>query len=392
MMAIAIGTITNRVISSSPFCDKNFKVLRVAADAISRLCLALFYKIISISCWPISSKGFHHYKSLANYQWARVGSVLVSYSKFGKEVVDFCANSSTRVKEHFPQDVDEYERLKRMYGNEVIDRWSRIGTGEIPLQIDRLCKKEMGSEGCCLGMSFHFISFYLQQIRLGKSPVEAVKSIAGFYVDGAPEEAECAQIFYAALDTSNLIEAEDRLRQQNSDARREETLRWLAAEEERLHRLIPVDREGFEEEFARVQVEAERRIQNIRTETLSDKLRGEARIHAKREQIIANAMGLAIERPVIYAYEQIEGSRDMEFERFIDQLPNGAYQVAFESEKAHGIVFIKTAEGLHFIHEPNFATLAVRPVEAGARLWEIGRFYLKGGLCSISFSRLSLDL
>jgi hypothetical protein len=52
---------------------------------------------------------------------------------------------------------------------------------------------------------------------------------------------------------------------------------------------------------------------------------------------------------------------------------------------AHAMVFIKT-DDQGFIHEPNFATLALSTEEAIKELWNVSRkFYLEEGLCSITF-------
>ncbi|VHN99578.1 hypothetical protein [Candidatus Rhabdochlamydia sp. T3358] len=54
------------------FCNKNYKFIRVAVDSISRLCLALFYQIISYCYKVVGSSTARYYESLANYQNRKV--------------------------------------------------------------------------------------------------------------------------------------------------------------------------------------------------------------------------------------------------------------------------------------------------------------------------------
>ncbi len=389
---MSLGAVANvaDVRSSNAFCDRDFQCIRVVADSISRLCLALFYEILSLCSWVVSSAVSHHYASWASYQTNRAVNQLGAYLSFGSEVVDFCINSSTRVKELLPNHTTENEALRNIYGDAAIDRWSQIGTAKIPLDKARLSRREMASDGCCFGMSLDFISHYLTEVRSGKTPLQAVKAIAGRYVDGAPDEAQLAQTFYAALDTSSLLATEKAALEPNFNAKNDEVQSWLKAEQ---HRIKGLGHREMPEQLTNLQDQLAKKMQNLRTETIRDTFTIRAQVEEMQDEIMVNTFGCTSHMVSIYVCEEPNEDAFLEFEKIVNTLPHGTYHVGLspDTHAGHAIVYIKTGTGEHFIHEPNFATLAIDPAASAARLWKIATdFYLKSGICSICFSACSL--
>jgi len=56
-----------------------------------------------------------------------------------------------------------------------------------------------------MGISLDFMLNYLKEIKAGKAPIDAIKSIAHRFKNGASKEAELAQIFYQFLDDSAFV-------------------------------------------------------------------------------------------------------------------------------------------------------------------------------------------
>jgi hypothetical protein len=268
--------------------------MRVALDSITRICLAIFYEILSFACWAFSNRLSHHYHSLASYHFEKGAGKLFSSLNFGGEIIDFSLNSSTRIKELLPPSMSEEQALREVYGEKAIDRWLRIETDEFPIKKSALCRKEMVLNGCCLGMCFDFLSSYLKHTQRSQSPLDAIKAIAPNFTDGASDEAQLAQTFYAALDFSLALA----------------------------------------------------------------KYQDPVQVEAKREQLIANQFGLQLNQTVPYKCNHILDALEPDFITFIDQLPNGAYKVAImpDSTCGHALLFIKT-KNAHFIYDPTSATL-----------------------------------
>jgi len=382
--------------TSTLFCDQNFQDFRVLANSVSRRCIGIFYKIISSCSWIFSQSTSHHFNSLSIYHFSRAVTEPSAFLRHGSRVVDFATNITTRVKEIDGE--NEIDALKRMYGNETIALWSEIGNQEIPLNQSKLTRLEMVDDGCCYGMSLDFISHYLKKIKEGKMPMEAVKAIAPRYVEGAPDEAQLLQIFSSALDLSKIEKAYQKTLEPKLDAFRRETKKWFREEREKIFKLTPdINGEEHRNRMANHQAELAQRMKNLKngrvagfTEMSSDK----AKIAFQRNKIGAEKVGLSTQLVGLCTIEEAESqAMGPNFQHFVDQLPQGVYHVSLSpNEKVgHSIVFINTGD-LCFIHEPNYATLALSKEEAAKELWNIGKeLYLTNDLCSMSFSSMTLN-
>lgn len=381
MTATAINPLIK--INSTPFCDTSCKGVRVFGQFLGRSLYALGLLIVSVACRIFSRDLAHMYLSMASFQFNRGGNALVTYFKFGEKLIDFSYNGCVIAS----SSDTEQNALRARYGSNTIDRWLQIGTEEIPLKPEKLKRAE---QGICLGMTLDFMKEYLQQIQLGVSPMEAVREISARYVTGAPDEAQLAQIFYSALDSTHVIEREWARLDAAREQQRTDTLRWF---DEQREQILALPREQILERLTQVQTQCNERLNTFRFDALSNKIKAIARIEAQRDEIVSNQFGLQMGPARIYAHEEISAECDAEFSQFLEELPNGCYAGGFRAKEcAHAVTLIKSSDNQYFLFDPNLGTLVFGKNEIAEKLWNIGKsFYLKNGLCSLSFSSCRLQ-
>jgi hypothetical protein len=312
-----------------PFCDKKFQKMRVVADFVNRICLALIYKIVHVATWLFSAEVSHRYHSLAKYEFYRCGT-LFDFIDYGGEIVDFSTNCFPRVKERLPKDVTELDRLRQIYGADKVDHLYR----EYPWK--HLVERREITSGCCWGMSMDFISSYLQQLDEGMTPLEAVRHIAPHFVEGASDRAQLAHIFF------------------------------------------PYSGPGKNrEDFFRIVEEM--------AEANEDQLEKSRLDFYKSTVVLNDAFHLHAEESSVHVMKNYDKSvAQAPFEDFVDGLPAGCYEMTIyfskgdlAKTKGHSIAWIKTDEETNFIFDSNIGTLAVASDQSAARLWKILGKYVK---------------
>lgn len=380
MTAIAANAIIK--IQYTPFCDRSCKGVRVVGQFLGRSLYALSLLMVSVACRIFSRDLAQMYLSMAKTQFNRSANALMTYLKFGEKLIDFSYNGCVIAP---PADTEQ-NALRSRYGSNTIDRWLRIGTEEIPLKPEKLRRAE---RGICLGMTLDFMKEYLQKIQIGMSPMKAIREISSRYVNGAPDKAQIAQIFYLALDSTHVIKGEWARLDAAKERQRANTLQWIDEQQKQIHGL---PRKQIFKTLAQLQTEVNKRLNSFRFNALANKIRAIARIDAQRDEIVGNQFGLQIGPPRIYAIEKISKECDPDFGRFLEELQNGCYAGGFRSKaSAHAVTLIKASDNQYFLFEPSLGTLVFKRTEVAENLWNIGRsFYLKNGLCSLSFSSCRL--
>ena len=134
-------------------------------------------------------------------------------------------------------------------------------------------------------------------------------------------------------------------------------------------------------------------MQDLEMKIYTGLLSDYARLRMHREQMVAAKMGLSSSFVTLWPIEKAEHQKmGPAFEQFIDKLPPDVYKVTLiddHGKSAHAVVFIKTPDQC-FVFESNQATLALSKEESAAQLWKICKDgYLKKGLCSMRFNRIS---
>ena len=381
MTATAVNPLIK--IHSTPFCDTSCKGIQVFGQFLGRSLYALGLPIASVACRIFSRDLACTYFSMARAQFNRGGLTLVAYCKFGEKLIDFSYNGCVIA----PSADTEQNALRSRYGSNVIDLWLQIGTEEIPLKPEKLKRVETG---ICLGMTLDFMKEYLQQIQAGVPPMEAIREISSRYVTGAPDKAQLAQIFYSALDSTHVIEQEWAHLDASMEEQITDTHRWF---DEQQAQILALPNEQIPERLHQVQTECTERLNNFRFNALSGKILAIARIEARRDEIVSNQFGLQMGPARIYAHEEMSAEHDPEFSQFLEELPIGCYAGGFRAKGcAHAVTLIKSSDNEYFLFDPNFGTLFFGKNEIAEKLWNIGKsFYLKNGLCSLSFSSCRLQ-
>jgi len=330
----------------TPFCDKNFKWLRVSVESIGRICLAIFYGVISKATWLFSATTSHTYATYAKCQELLAVRHFYSYFSYGEKVVDFSFNSSIKVKTDTVDNIPEIDKLKTLYGEERVEEWSKL----FPAILDQLSRLAPVKDGCCFGVSCHFISSYLQQMKTTDSPEDAIKAIAPQYSSGAPENAQLGQIFYKAASNLRNTKAQKYINSLKSQVEKVEidlkksldeinnqSTDSLILVEEAMQRMRDKAEEcnnKFKETYLRFQDETE---ENCETPTLKGfKLNCTERIE----------------------FENFESDQELALQNSIKQAPNGAFLLGLRNEEVgHAIALIKTSNSKYYIFDPNLATL-----------------------------------
>jgi len=380
MTAIAISPFIK--VNSTPFCDTSCKGVRVFSQFLGQSLYALGLLIASVACRIFNRDLACTYFSMASAQFNRGGNALGAYLKFGEKLIDFSYNGCVIA----PSSDTEQNALRMRYGNNAIDHWLQIGTEEIPLKPEGLKRVE---EGICLGMSLDFMKHYLQQIQVSASPMEAIREISLRYVEGAPDEAQLAQIFYSALDSTDVIEKEWAHLDAFVENQKKDMLPWLEAQQEQVRQL---PHEEILERLTELKSQCNERLENFHFDALSKKILAIAQIEARRVEIVSNQFGLQMAPAQIYACEEMSTVCDADFCKLLEELPNGCYAGGFRAEGcAHAVTLIKS-ENQYFLFDPNLGTIVFDKNEIAGNLWNIGNsFYLKNGVCSLSFSSCRLQ-
>lgn len=377
-------------INSTPFCDTRCKSIRVFCQFLGRSLYALALLIASLVCQIFSKNLACVYFSMASIQFNRGANALSSYYKFGEALIDFSYNGCIIAS---PSDTEQ-NALRARYGSNEIDQWLQIGTEETPLRLEKLKRKE---GGLCLGMTLDFIKQYLQQIQHALSPMEAIREISSLYITGASDKAQLAQIFYFALDSTHAIEKECAQLSAFMENQQADALRCLDEQQKQIFAIKPSaltfgnQTNQILEKLTQLKTQYNERLNKLQSDAISRRLLAMARIEAQCNEILANQLGLQVSPARIYAHEGISAKYDVDFSQFLEDLPNDCYAGVFRSKGcAHAVALIKASDNQYFLFEPNVGTLALRKDESAEKLWNIGKSYLKNGLCSISFSSCRL--
>ncbi|HSW71861.1 MAG TPA: YopT-type cysteine protease domain-containing protein [Chlamydiales bacterium] len=386
-------------INSTPFCDKYCKGVRVFSQFVGRSLYALGLLVVSVACYIFNRDLSHTYYLMAGNQFNLGGNKLFTYFRFGNELVDFSYNGCTPA---FSSDT-ELNALRVRYGTQVVDSWLKIGTKKIPLKQEKLARV---GKGICFGMSLDFMKEYLIKIQMGISPIEAIREISSNYVNGASDKAQLAQIFYRALDITQIIEKEYTRWDTWLKQKIEETVQWVNEKHEETVRLLhehydqaralPEDQSiqklkeieaQSDKILTQFDEQAEEQVNNFRLEKISNKRLAFARISARRCKIISKHFGLQMGPPRTYCQEEVPTDINIKFTQFLENLQDGCYLGGFNAgEDSHAIGLIKS-NSQYFLFEPNFGTFVFEQNAIPEKLWDIGKtFYLKNGKSSLSFS------
>ncbi|QYF48353.1 hypothetical protein RHABOEDO_000494 [Candidatus Rhabdochlamydia oedothoracis] len=297
----------------------------------------------------------HYYESLARYSLQKATNFF-TYIKFGNEILDFSLNTPNKIKDF--REIDEIKALKNLYGDTIINQ--RIKKIQDTCAISKLRRLEIG-EGCCLGMSYDFISSYLMNVKLGKPPLEAVVSR---YKDGAPDKAVLEHIFYSA--THGPIPYEE---QKNFVDKY-----FSKIEEDFERKKESLAKMTVEEQYAALaQIKLDFNIQLNKIKELPLKY------YLKNEEDVISSYELTINMNESAVYKFKKREEELSFENFTKNLIAGVYKIGIllEGHKGHAMVYIKTKEGQHIIYDPNLGILAVAPSVSATKLYEIVKSYTK---------------
>jgi hypothetical protein len=215
--------------------------------------------------------------------------------------------------------------------------------------------------------------------------VNSKKPLGSFfdrYQEGAPKEAQLAQIFYRTLHSTKSLteEKRERIAIENhalgaTELGTIENLIKRASDEKSKNYFISLK----SDQMKRVSTEGSKDI---------------VKMVLDRNLIMTKPFKFTmdIDNAIIFVPQEIEELQDLEFELIIDDLSAGIYYVSSTSgNSGHSMAYIKTEEGKHIIYDPNLAILAVNYNEAGARLWKIVKRYIKEDEnFTVSFSPCSL--
>lgn len=350
-MTTAIATISKEHV---PFADQNCKILRFLANVVISAVKAFFNFVIAIISWPFSSSYFQHYLSMAQYHFIKVISFIMAVKNQG-DIIDFSINCTTCVKEHIENAV-EIDELEKMYGS--LESWYQIGTPDIPLNLKQLKRLDMG-EGVCFGMSLDFLSHYLQEIEHGKTPEEAIKAISYRYSEGAPDEAQIAHIFYHALEIGQTLHEIKLETDRKIDKYQRDMALWLKEEQEKVQAQIGHANFDVQNAMKNVLLQSNEKFKEFEKQVLTKFLKESVSLILKREDLIAQRMGLACNKTNAFFLKANEREHfENDFHGFVHNLPNGSYKVGLHRGKGfvgHAVIFIKTDEEW-FIFDPNFGT------------------------------------
>lgn len=321
---------------SVPFCDERWPRLKVLGAVISNLFFTTIYRLTSYLTWAFSRKNYHHFRQLADYHekllWTRL---LVSVKHWG-QIIDFSLNSSMRMKELTP--ASEYEALKEMYGEKVVASWF----ADVPK--DKLTRLEMANDRACMGMSIDFIAQYFKELRSGKTPLEAIKTIAPRYAQGAPDEAVLMQIFYKATHRKTWV---------NPDTSKEFE-KWISDREYEIFKISEPEKRQKEQDkfYAEFREKIEKEKQRL-TQKLGLYLKD-------KYGPVVQKRGLLIQEVVPFVAES-EGIPKEWLLNQLQSLKEGSYLTALSSsahQSGQAMVLIKTKDS-YFISDPSYATLAL---------------------------------
>jgi hypothetical protein len=326
-------------IRSVPFYEQNFQFARVALDATGRHCVSIFYQVLSVCSWAFSQYSYEYYAALASYQRLCAECYWLAYTKFGKDLVDFCLNTPS----HLPICENGIEALKTLYG-QTIEHWSKIGTFDIPLKQDLLQPKEVAQDGCCAGISLDAIVHYLHDIECGLTFDTAIRNLCGRYSNGAPSSAEVAQIFLEALQSDDketvLGEIKQDFLRKLSDLY-EKTLRAMEATSDETRKSI-------------LWINYKIKLLQLREQCYSELVTSAAHFGFQKLRLIAEKMGLSLQIQDQFLHAKSKASSS-ELDLLIRNLPIGVYFISLRShEGTHAIAYFKIDEKTHFALEPNF--------------------------------------
>ncbi|WP_215217816.1 hypothetical protein, partial [Candidatus Rhabdochlamydia sp. W815] len=284
------------------------------------------------------------------------------YIKFGNEILDFSLNTPNKIKDF--REIDEIKALKNLYGDTIINQ--RIKKAQDTCAISKLRRLEMGKDGCCVGMSYDFISSYLMNVKLAKSPLEAV---FGRYKDGAPDKAVLEQIFY---DAKNKLTFEEYTNKYFSEI--EEEIKSEIKEE------IKRKWESLKKMIAKEKIAALKQIEidlDIRLNKAAEEILLKYCLEAEKDITSSYGLTININESAVYTFKKRK--EEPSFENFTKNLIAGVYHIGILPEKdtGHAMVYIKTKEGKHIIYDPNLGILAVAPSVSATKLYEIVKSYTK---------------
>jgi hypothetical protein len=317
-----------------PFYKQKFNWLKTITGTVYHIYANLFFNVIftlTPSFLPDLSK-YCQSQSIKNFNKIGRASTLFQY---GSRLIDFSVNRTSTVSENASNQEEELTAIKRNYQLQDL-YWPARGH----TRIDSSKLKQLATrQGCCAGISSHFILCYLNQIQLGKSPIEAIYKIAPLYADEIPKTAEIAQIFEGAT-----------------------------------HLILPIE--------LIISLTADSPRCNISPIPLL-----QPQNFMSGSELI---MGLTAERQ--FRTTKLNET-EKELTELTQTLPDGIYNVVLNGKKAsHALVLIKTDQQSYFLFDPNSGTIISDQNQVGKDLWDIAnRMYPSSkGSCEITFNQSRL--
>lgn len=372
-----------------PFCDKEFKCLRVTGDLLFSLIASLFYKIISLGCWILCCKTTEReYGALAHYHFRFGFGKLFAYASFGDQVIDFSFNGPNGIR---PLSQNE----KRQF-----EQWCQDGsTDEIPVEVE-IAENLPYKTGCCLGMSLDFIYHYLNSSQ--SEPLDKIKECASMHVEGASKDAQMLQMIVSGQKKTKLLKKRSKeIKQIQNEVHLQaiELKKTLDQEQERISKIRDIKQTS--KELNDIIKTSHAKLDDFEKQSKA-KIQ-QSRSNYSREIIkpIAALRGIQLKEALIYAEESFETTEDSsEFRDSFMQLNIGAYLLLIRrhDDKEKDISGCAHAEALiieeecSYLFDPNYATVGARKEEIFHKIWEFAKdFYLKEGDCTISLHRASIS-
>jgi len=290
---------------------------------------------------------------------------------FGNKLIEFSSNCFSSLKRKDFVKVKQFEDLKTYYKEDTIKQWESVGTDKIPLKKDKLDGLRNLSDGCCMGISLDFMLNYLKEIKAGKAPIDAIKSIAHRFKNGASKEAELAQIFYQFLDDSAFVA----LKSKKAREHIEESNKKFSESLEKLKDINDID----ELHKARESIIEETRKRG------QEEMNSLAYGKSLKNKPIAKKFGLNIQKPHTFFTTNTDKNKESWFKEFVKNLPNGAYTVQVHE---HVFCFIKTDKD-SYIFDSNFGIIRIT-LEENTFFNLCKDYYAKKPVQFINFNRYAL--
>jgi hypothetical protein len=402
-----------------PFYKQRFQWIKVLAGTYYHMHAYVFFKLISKICSLFSDHLSKYFQSQAIKHDQKVSRLFILLD-YRSRLIDFSINGTSTIRENASNQEEEHAAIQRHYQLQDLN-WEKSGL--MAIEPSRL-KQLDTQQGCCAGISSHFILCYLNQIQSGKSPFEAIHKIAPLYADEIPKTAEIAQIFQRATEIqwpdlnypirpdypsfpepsskaydlpiilADLIEIAvspitgcfNLLYGLISNNTSKIQSGWLIR-----NRLDPYSSENSR----KIWDEYNQRLKKYEKEVEVYTKQAAERRHPKNfpsgSQLI---LGLTVEERFESSLEKMKSNESKKgLTELVQTLPNGVYDVGLNGERSgHALVLIKTDQQNYFLFDPNSGTIVSDQNQMGKDLWDIANsLYLQSeGSCSIRFYKCKL--